>query len=397
MTLLAPLWFALAAAAALGVVALHFITTARAPQLPFPTARFVPEGTASASARSARPTDLLLLAVRVLALLFLGAAFARPVLRSAGGLRRVVVADATRDTGRSLRDSVAAYAHTGDSVVRVGANARGALSAGIAAALPAARRLARGADSVELVFVSPFTADEMDSATVPLARAWPGRLRVVRVAAAAPRWPAITIATAPGRDDPLAATAALLAAQSPTGPSPTPVRVVRTAMTAADSSASRGGTAVVVWPRAFAGEATARGVTDGRATLVAPLGATPVPDEGVVVARWADGTAAAVEREFGNGCVRTVGIGLADAGDVALQPAFVALARTLLGPCVLQASWPVVSDSVLSRIERGGAAASAAVLRAGDDASPLAPWLLMAAFVLLLVEAAMRRASGRDA
>lgn len=410
MTWLAPVWFALAAVAAAGAVALHLIAAARARPSMLPTARFVPAGTATASARAARPTDVPLLAVRVATLLLLGAAFARPVVHVRDArLRRVIVADVSRGAQMDLRDSVRVSWRDGDALVvldsaarevaRAGeaidaltpSGARGALSAGIAAARQAARRLARSADSVELVLVTPLTIDELDSATVPLARAWPGRVRVVRTRSGPVAWPAITMGAAMRADDPLAATVALLGAHAPPVTVAVPVRVVRGAPTAADSNAARDGAAMVTWPRFIAGPTMARGVTDGRATVVAPLGMAAIPAAGTVLARWADGAAAAVETASGRGCVRTVGIGVPEGGDVALQPEFVALARTLLGPCVARAAWPAASGDAVRAIVRAGAAASATALRSADEPAPLTPWLLAAALALLVAELWLRR------
>lgn len=408
MTFLAPLWLALAAAAAAGVVALHFITTARAPQAPLPTARFVPAGTASAAARSARPADLVLLALRVLAVLLLGAAFAKPEWRASGArLRRVVVADVSRGAGADVRDSVRLALRDGDALVLVDSaarevafdsslrevttrGARGALSAGFAAAMPVARRLARSADSVELVIVSPFTRDALDSATATFARAWPGRLRLVRTRAAESVSPSIVVEPSAG-DDPLVAAAALLGANTPRAAREAPVRLLRATITARDSLAAREGAAVVLWPRTYAGAATARGVTDGRATVVALLGAMPLADGGTVIARWADGTPAATEQALAKGCVRSVGIGVPLAGDAALQSDFLALARTVLGPCLAQGAWPAAGDDLLNTLRRDGAAAPASALRAGDDASPIVPWLLLLALALLTAETWARR------
>src|SRR5471032_1624505 len=162
VSFLAPLWFAVAAAAVAGVIALHLITTQRPPPAPLPTARFVPQGDARASSRAARPTDLLLLLLRCVALLLLGTAFAGPVTRSRGAsLARVIVVDRSRGSLRDVRDSAVAIARSGGAIVLFDSSAtivtrnthdslaaftttpaRGSLSAALVGARRAARDLA---------------------------------------------------------------------------------------------------------------------------------------------------------------------------------------------------------------------------------------------------------------
>ena len=107
----APVWLGVGAAAALVVVALHFLARQRPRAAPFPTARFIPERVARAPSRALRPSDLLLLALRASALVLLGAAFARPAWEpSRSGRLRVVAADrsrAVRDAAE-VRDSAMA-------------------------------------------------------------------------------------------------------------------------------------------------------------------------------------------------------------------------------------------------------------------------------------------------
>ena len=427
MSWLSPLWLVVGAAGALATVALHFITTSRAPAVLLPTARFVPRGEASAVARSRRPADLVLLAVRVLAVMLLAAAFAQPVVHTrGGGVRRVLVADRSRGAGTELRERVRGEWRTGDALVLLDSTARvvtvgaedtiskmvptlvpGLLSAGVIAARRAASVLAQHADSVELVVISPLTADEFDSATSPLLRAWPGRVRVVRVAASPTYWPTVSVAGGV-MDAPLAATAVLISRAAPPAVQRTTVRVTRLSFTAADSAAARDGAALVHWeqfpasasipakiPASSANALPAStpspaGLTDNRATVVATFGRVPIDTAGTVIARWADGAPAAVEQSLGQGCLRHVGVALPSAGDAAIQPAFVALSHTLLGPCIARSAWPAISDSLFATLQQGGPAARASALLTGHDESPLAPWLLAAALVALLAEYGLR-------
>jgi Aerotolerance regulator N-terminal len=412
MSFLAPFWLGAAALAAAGVVALHMIATQRPHPSVFPTARFVPEGEATASTRTARPTDLLLLLLRCAALLLLGAAFAGPVTRAHGSsLARVVVADRSRGSLADVRDSALAIARAGDAlvlfdssarIVTAGAadslrslaagHARGSLSAALVAAERAAGDLARSADSVELVLVSPMTADELDAASAPTFARWPGRARLVRTAAVKPVSAAVAISS-DDPDDALRPAIATLNAMSPAGMPAATVRVVRSTPAAGDSAAARAGAAVVFWPRIGSAAPSAQGVWAGRATLVAPLARMPLPAGGRTVARWGDGARAAAEWPLGRGCVREVAVGVPSSGDITLQPAFVAVAREFFAPCDGETP-AAISDSAAARFSRGGAAANASVLRLADDRSPLAPWLIAAAMLLLAGEFFVRRRPG---
>ncbi|HWZ60708.1 MAG TPA: BatA domain-containing protein [Gemmatimonadaceae bacterium] len=156
MTLLAPLYLAVALAAAVGAVILHFIVTRQPPSQPLPTARFVPEGDAAVPTMARRPDDPLLLLLRVCLLLVIGAAFARPVLRPA----RV-------------------------PVYRIVAVDSGSISAALVGALRTAAWMRDHADSLELSIVSPLTTGAFDAATDSIRTLWPGAIQLVR--AAAPR------------------------------------------------------------------------------------------------------------------------------------------------------------------------------------------------------------------
>lgn len=140
------LWAAVTAASV--VVVLHLLARRRPHPMMLPTARFVPEAAVRAPAFHRRPSDLLLLALRVAALLLLGAALARPEIT---GPRRPVAA-----------------LTIGDSV--------GSLSAAFAAALRASPAL--GADSVALVLAMSLTRDRWDPATVEWRSRWPGAVRL---------------------------------------------------------------------------------------------------------------------------------------------------------------------------------------------------------------------------
>lgn len=349
--------------------------------------------------------------LRVLALLLLGAAFARPVLRPRGAaLVRVFVADRSRDARADVGDSVRALWREGDAIVvfdsaahalsrpavdsligESAGRARGRLSAGFVAGRRSASDVARSADSVELVVVSPFLPGETDGATSLLFSQWPGRVRLIRTRAAEPVPVTITLADS-ASGSPLAWVVAVLSA--PNRANSLAVRVIRDTPSAADSAAASAGSAVVFWPRAAAGATMkVEGLSTINATLVASLGRLSVPTgrSGAgglrTAARWADGSPAAIEQPLGGGCIRTVGVGLPASGDLVLQPSFAAVARELLSPCGgARSEGASAADSSWRALGRSGAAALAPALLADHGKSPLAAWLLGSALAALLAE-----------
>lgn len=418
MTFLSPWPLLLAGAVALGVVALHLLTTRRPPTAVLPTARFVPLAEARAVARTSRPTDLLLLALRVLAVLLIGAAFARPVFDAAGPAVRTVV---MLDISRAVADPAAARALVEteigeggalvvfdsaarelpvDSLASIGAGrvAVGSLSPALVVARRAAARIARGADSVRLVLVSPLVDGALDAATPGLRAAWPGRLELRRVAAATDtvRGAPATLVTAL-EDDPLAPAVAdvggLRGGHS--------VRIIRESTGAAAGASDAD--VVVYWPATFGDSIAPAGVTafdpsgTGSATIVAPLArlsvdAAAASDGARVIARWNDGAAAAVQVPAGETCVRYVGVGVPLAGDLTLRAPFTRFLETLLAPCdgVVGAA---LAGSAVDWLASAAPLASAAVLAASSPAQggrwPLV--LLAIATVLLVAELFARR------
>lgn len=424
MSFLTPWMFATGVAAALGVVALHLLTTRRPPPLVLPTARFVPEADVRAVARAQRPTDILLMVLRALAVLAVGAAFARPVLDAPGPAVRTIVAlewsRSVADTAAARRAAREALGVGGalvvfDTSARVAAVSGGAAGDDAALALDslaapvvasaalspmfiatadAALRIARGADSVRLVVIATASAASFDAATEQLRATWPGRVELVRLAATADTAPSRlpTLVTTMA-DDPLRPALARLAARRGAHG----VRIVRESPSAADSNwlADAGARAVLlVWPRTGAAPTTADGVTAfggaGSATLVAPLARLSLPD-GRTVARWRDGTSAAVEHPLGEGCVRSIGIGIPEAGDLTLRDPFLRLLTALVEPCG-GARTVALPDSTTPWLSADGplaAAASLVDLSGADRQLPLV--LLVAALVLLAAEQWIRR------
>jgi hypothetical protein len=428
MTFLAPgfLWGAIAIAA--GIVALHFIVTRQPRASVLPTARFVPDSAATATVRDARPSDLLLMLLRVLVVLAAGAALARPVIkpsRQASG--RIFLVDDSRAVANvsEAADSVRRLYRAGATVIvfdsaahSLGAkpldslgrgarvNARGNLSTALIAALRGASAIRDKADSIELVIVSPLLDEERDAATDSIRKLWPGRARFVRVAARSD-----SVIAAKGSMDVRStagdglAIAVSLASKSPGNAA---VRIVRSAMSADDEAwAAAESHVLVVWPiddrppLAVARSAIDQsgGVVSDSARLVAAFDRRWIyPPDSVrgarVVARWADGEPAAVEKESGQGCIRSVDIPVVNIGDLVIRPEFIALTKEIAAPCGERHSSKPASAAVIASLSGGGRLAPSDGFTARSDiTSPLAPWLLGIALVAALTELLLRRGS----
>jgi len=113
-----------------------------------------------------------------------------------------------------------------------------------------------------------------------------------------------------------------------------------------------------------------------------------------VVARWADGDPAAVEKSIGQGCIRSVAIPVESAGDLVIRSEFIALVREIVAPCgESRSTRPLASTLIASLGGRGKLAPSDAFTARQDIASPLAPWLLGIALAAALAELLVRRRS----
>lgn len=411
LSFFAPGYLLAALAAAGALVAAHFIVRRQPRALTLPTARFVPEVPVLTTGWDRRPSDLPVLALRVLCVLLAGIALAGPFLRErAGGNVKLILADRSRAVGDSaeLRDSIMAVRADGDLVIDYGAGAvgRGSLSAGLVAATRAASRFRGGADSVELVIVSSFAAEQWDAATARVRREWPGRARLVAVAAPtiadSMRRPVLVSEPA----DPLAV--ALAIARPLTS---VDVRIVRGALGAADSiwTGEQAGRVLLHWPVSTA--------PDGFIAREAPdsIGGVAIPGQAIIslfhrrwrfvpavdrrpVAWWIDGDAAAAESALGSGCVRSVAIPVSVAGDFVLRPDFHALIRELAEPCGGAPAYePLPPASLATLAGPAGLAPSGAFGKPPVEISPAAGWLLLGSLVCALLELLARRGQGRDA
>lgn len=411
MTLLAPGFLLAGLAAALGVLALHFLARQLPPRDWLPTARFVPDRQAHAPARALKPSDLLVLALRMAAVIAAGLALARPVSEgSRRPLARIVLLEHSRavaspsqaaDSARSLLrdgDVLVAFDSAGrtlpvESLPLAPSSARGSLSAGLLAARRVAASLAGRADSIELAIVSPLAEEGWDAATPALRATWPAGARLVAVALA--RAPAATVTvTGTTGDDPVEAAVALMGA----GSGAAAVRIQRGVATSADSAFAAGGGALVLWPATTEASADTSGAvvvrrlaSGGEAVLAAAFARGAAPQHGDTIARWADGAPAATERPHGRGCVRDVRIPVPEASDVVLRESARAVLAVLAGPCGAPVARSPLADSLRSLLAgRPGALVAVEPVRAAAF-PPVSRWLLLAAALLLGLEMAARR------
>jgi aerotolerance regulator-like protein len=421
MTFLAPGFFFASLAVAIAVVALHFIVTRQPRAGILPTARFVPDLPATATARATRPSDIPLMLLRVLVILAAGAGLAKPILKpSRGAEARVILADVSRSSADSLelRDSVRALYRTHDALVvfdssahLVGAGVRdsidalgssqgrGNLSAALISAMRAASGLRDRADSIALVIVSPLAAEEFDAATDTVRKLWPGSARIVRVGVAADTSRARRkLGIVSHSDDPLQVTVSSLSNErAATG-------VIVRATSNADSAAGQG-SALIHWPEsgrppraaARANRDTIGGVISGNALVVSAFERRwSYPADSIrgveVIARWIDGEPAAIESPSGNGCLRSVAIPVSPVGDLVIRSDFERFVAALSRDCASVTSRIPADDALLARLAGAGGMASREAFRPrGDLRSPLAPWLLGIAIAAAIAEMFVRR------
>jgi hypothetical protein len=418
MTWLVPSALAIAGVAAAIAVALHFIARSRPLAEPLPTARFIPRTPVHARSRSMALTDLILLAVRIGALLAIGLAVAAPSVTGRGRTARIVLLDHSRAVAdmTESRDSVqalgsAAYVIPFDSAAAGGVatrgvgtvaatQARGSVSAALARAVRYAATLPASVDSAELDLVSPLASEELDAATLRIRAAWPGRIRVVRVRAASPAAVSPRVTVRADSDDAIAAGLALMGVTAPNGT----VRVVRGAVFADDSVwATTDGHVLVHWPasEAFADwpERTSidaiGGVASSTGTLVARFPRLWVL-QGHAVARWSDGSEAAVEHSVGSGCIRHVGILIDAASDLTLHAPFRSFVAALIAPCGgTRDLAPVAAATGDSIAGPAHLAATAALQDRSAATSRWTPWLFALGALFLIGELALRRSVSR--
>jgi len=372
-------------------VALHFLVTQQPKSETLPTVRFVPDLAVRSTAVAIRPSDLWLLLLRVLMILLIGAAFAQPrITPTHRTIARILAVDVSRDVGDAgtLKDSAMAYApgaralilfnstthsitgaHMMDSLAaattRRGAQSgqRGSLSSALIASYRAAAHVRAGVDSLELVVVSPFLAEERDAATATIRSLWPGHIVAVHVTGTS---------TSTQRQG------------QPTGHA-------RIAWADSTSDATHDG----IWKRRTRID-TMGAVRAGNTVLVYPLArrwelATHLDSTTRVYARWVDGTPAAVERLIDGKCTRFMGFAVPSVGDVMLRPAFRRFADELAVPCsVARNPEPLPVEYLAAFAGPANRVPVALVKPPIARMTSWVPWLLGGALALALLELLVR-------
>jgi hypothetical protein len=413
MSFLAPGWVLLAVAASAVVAAIHLIAWQLPRAVPLPTARFVPDEPARRAARTIRPSDLGLLALRIATLMAAGLALAKPVVRPApSGTASVIVMQRYADT-TGLRDSIALLPRgertrfvVFDTSARVFGDESAALSAGtdsvsgaslsvgLLSGIREAKALARDYDRVNIAVVSTFERGAFDGATLDVRASWPDSIRIVRRPLLNSIGAVTPIEIVGDGDDPVVAGIRLAEANELVHGSARVTRGAATSLTASDSAFANTGGAVIVWPRNAEAEDRIDGVHATDATAVGHFVPLPLADSGRVVARWVDGRAAVTETAIGAGCFRTVGFDVADVGDLALTPGFQRLAAELLAPCAGNGVAQVASDSLIAAIANPPAEVlSVQVPDESGAPNRLAATLMALAVLLALAEFIIRHRS----
>ena len=436
MTFLAPGFFFASLAVAAAIVALHFIVTRQPRAAILPTARFVPDTRATTVARAKRPSDFLLMLLRVLTVLAAGAGLAKPVLTpSRGAQARVILVDVSRSArdSNAIRDSVRAIYRAGDAVVlfdsathAVAGNVadtlgslratskRGNVSAALIAALRAGSSLRDRADSLELVIVSPFAREELDAATDSIRRLWPGTARLVRVGKSTPDTAVVRDKLQINADanDPLTVTVALAAVAGSGQRAAGNGGLIASGLIDRGAiqplrpvTSSREGAALIEWPASSrprfavqrAVKDTVGGVSSGREIVVSAFERQwSFPADSLrgaeVIARWVDGAPAAIEKPDGTGCVRSVAIPVSPVGDFVIRWDFVRFVASLARPCSQITSLAPADPEAVAKLEgKGGLAPREAFQPLSDARSDLAPWLFALALAAAITELFVRR------
>ncbi len=419
-----------------GIIAAHLLSVRRPPELMLPTVRFLDDRKVRAVARATRPSDRWLLLMRIAALMLAGLALAGMTWTGGRAATVSVVALDARDNA-AVGDSLAwrraierAMRATGTEslpAMVVWSNGRvkqlnpgaawdsvwpsnsGSLASALIAARRAAPLLAMRADSIALHVVSPLREDVTTAALESVRDAWPGRIGVLVVAPdsgraaddsaggdAVRRSEAGMRSRADVRSD-IRDDVVVAAFARWGGEASTPARVVRGALSADDSAFAEAGGAMVHWPVARAGDAESERLPAVVANGVVLIGAgiersSSVDSMGSAIAWWADGSPAATEQAYGEGCIRTVAF-TAPGGDALLDASARGVLSALAAPCAAHgalAQPAFLSERQIEQLTGAGPLVSAEAFRAQASTSPTARWLLLAALALLIAEMIVR-------
>lgn len=430
-----------ALAAALAVTVFHLLSVRRPPERDLPTARFLPDREIRAVSRTKRPSDVVLLMLRIGALLAAGLAASQPVWRTnAPSTMTLVVASSA-----AVVDSAAVRQLVGGTTADAPLDMVFASTDNPAALFPLAWRAANrlmsqrsGIDSIDLHLLLPHASGGATSGWRAWRASWPGRVVVHELAVDNPSTtPARGIVVLAGdsagnsagarvNDDDAVRVALAFHAKriasyeqvTANGVSADTVIVLRDA-SSTPPSASR---IVVRWPstgvpsgwNATTGNvridsvsalASADRALVGRWHVSAVLQSSVTQDTASkAIAWWSDGRVAALEHRTSTACVRDVAVTVNNASDLLLSPQANGLFDQLLAPCVRSAS--VAVSALTSQSIDGAALASTAALRdvvsregirTVSSTSMLVTALLVLSLVLLAVEWMLRRQSHTQA
>ena len=402
MTWLAP-WALLGGALGmLGIVAAHLLSRQRPRALALATARFLPSGMLEATTLQRVPQDRWWMLLRLLIVALVAMAVAQPVLtgskvptRTVLLLDRTLPVTAQREVMNTLREADVVVAFdsvaTLQSVAAVAPvqAARSSLSAALGLLVRVRDSLALEATELHVVAASRFAERSFDPATRAVRTLLGDSIAIVPVSVAlapAPARGAITV-RADG-DDPVAATALLVGdsvAQAGT------VIERRAILSGEDAAAVTRGATIVHWPaRVATGVPSLQAITVGTSTWIAPLqrDTSAAPVGAHAIGWWADGAPAVWKRATDTGCQLTVHAALPAAGDHALSLAAQAWLRALVTSCDADLTAPRLAPAWFSPAP----ARSAANVPQQTLHSGVAPWLMVAALLLVVTELALRAA-----
>jgi hypothetical protein len=304
--------------------------------------------------------------------MLIGVALARPVFSTGHrAFAMIVLADRSPAADSlAIRRTVAAL-EPRDTVIELRS-----FSSGLVAARRAAAVLGRTADSVQLVVVGSLVEGLWDAATPAIRALWPGRIEVVPLRAVTPAGPRLTLSG------------------TSSGPAGAMVRLGRPADLLPEPGQT---TALVRWPEADQVPLdTVFAVYAAGGALVAPLPRYALPDSGIPIAFYADGSPAVIERAVANGCERIAGFSM-ERGDAAIRSAGLRLMERLAAPC--GHGWTAdlfapLDSGRRALLEGGGRLASGDELR-DDGEVPPARWAVVLAGLVLLAERIVRQGRGR--
>jgi hypothetical protein len=148
---------------------------------------------------------------------------------------------------------------------------------------------------------------------------------------------------------------------------------------------------------------TVGGVTGAGGEVIAPFERRwlyPVDSirGATVIARWVDGEPAAIERDNGGSCARSVAIPVTSIGDLVIRDDFGRLVSALVGPCATHAAISVADPQRIARLAGSGALAPRSAFQPrADSRSRLAPWLFAIALLASVAEVLLRRRRASEA